>query len=94
NFGLYRHSIENVQFIFHIFQFLLDFFTSDPTNSMNTKKLNKPCCESIFDFCDDFNDKGEKKRTKIPKIYYATRTHRQIKQVVKELARTVYKNTK
>ncbi|KAI4484127.1 hypothetical protein M0804_007583 [Polistes exclamans] len=67
--------------------------TSDPTNLTSTNKLNEPYYESMINLCDVFSDKEGKYKT-IPKIFYTTRTHRQIKQVVKELGRTVYKNTK
>jgi len=30
----------------------------------------------------------------VPKIYFGTRTHKQIKQIVRELARTAYNNTR
>ena len=34
------------------------------------------------------------KRKKVPKIYFGTRTHKQIAQIVRELKKTVYKDTK
>ncbi|XP_042887903.1 regulator of telomere elongation helicase 1 homolog, partial [Penaeus japonicus] len=33
-------------------------------------------------------------RMKVPKIYFGTRTHKQIYQIVKELRRTSYRNTR
>ncbi|XP_043486503.1 Fanconi anemia group J protein-like isoform X2 [Polistes fuscatus] len=66
---------------------------SDPTKLTSTSELNEPYYESMINLCDVFNDKEGNYKT-IPKIYYATRTHRQIKQVVKELGRTIYKDTK
>ena len=34
---------------------------------------------------------GSKKPPKVPRVYYATRTHSQIQQVVRELKRTAYR---
>ncbi|XP_015183805.1 PREDICTED: Fanconi anemia group J protein homolog [Polistes dominula] len=67
---------------------------SDTTNLTSTRKLNEPLYEKMFNLCNAFGDEEGKCKKRAPKIYYTTRTHRQIKQVVKELGRTVYKNTK
>ena len=43
---------------------------------------------------DKENDAGsanDKKPPKVPRVYYATRTHSQIQQVVRELKRTAYR---
>ncbi|XP_029158437.1 Fanconi anemia group J protein homolog [Nylanderia fulva] len=42
------------------------------------------------EWCDKVLHKA--KSRKVPKIYYGTRTHRQIEQVVRELKKTVYKH--
>ncbi|XP_029668154.1 Fanconi anemia group J protein-like isoform X3 [Formica exsecta] len=42
------------------------------------------------EWCDEVLHKA--KMRKVPKIYYGTRTHKQIEQVVRELKRTVYRD--
>ncbi|OAD57952.1 Fanconi anemia group J protein [Eufriesea mexicana] len=57
-------------------------------------------CADKLDDCSEygkFEDKMEEKKSdkvKISKIYYGTRTHKQIEQVVRELQKTCYKNKK
>ncbi|KAL2714669.1 Fanconi anemia group J protein isoform X3 [Vespula squamosa] len=50
--------------------------------------------ENIFNLDDLINDNKENTCSKVPKIYYGTRTHRQLKQVIKELGRTNYRHKK
>ncbi|XP_017875353.1 Fanconi anemia group J protein homolog isoform X2 [Ceratina calcarata] len=72
-------------------------------NNVNTatgtgqKGISLSDLQSVYDHKNvDFeNDKcGASVKIRVPKIFYGTRTHRQISQVVKELKRTVYKNKK
>lgn len=46
------------------------------------------CCEAKS--CKDGNEKEELDVNSIPKIYFASRTHKQLSQVVKELRRSTY----
>ncbi|CAK9823429.1 Fanconi anemia group J protein homolog [Anthophora retusa] len=60
-------------------------------------ELNKKCSDlNDTDEHSDVDDYIEvtSKQLKIPKIYYGTRTHKQIEQVVRELRKTCYKHKK
>ncbi|KAK2579739.1 hypothetical protein KPH14_011080 [Odynerus spinipes] len=66
--------------------------TIDPT-SFDAFKVPEYSSNVDADDFDDMDDKvTEGKRLQVPKIYYGTRTHKQLAQVVKELSRTHYKN--
>ncbi|XP_046829965.1 Fanconi anemia group J protein homolog isoform X1 [Vespa crabro] len=66
----------------------------EPTSSQASLDGSKKRSENMINLDDILNENKEKTRLKIPKIYYGTRTHRQIEQVVKELGRTDYRNKK
>lgn len=54
-------------------------------------QVSEPCthcsCESAK---DGVKDKDKDARKKIPKIFFGTRTHKQITQIAHELKRTIY----
>ncbi|XP_012289196.1 Fanconi anemia group J protein homolog isoform X2 [Orussus abietinus] len=52
-------------------------------------KPQKHVCDAMVEECD--KGKGAKKK-RVPKIYYGSRTHKQIEQVIRELRKTVYKD--
>ena len=51
-------------------------------------------CHSALNDIASANQGAEMKQSKIPKIYYCTRTHKQIEQVVRELKKTCYRHKK
>ena len=51
-------------------------------------------CHSVLNGIASANQDAELKRSRIPKIYYGTRTHKQIEQVVRELKKTCYRHKK
>ncbi|XP_031834179.2 Fanconi anemia group J protein homolog isoform X1 [Nomia melanderi] len=69
-----------------------DFSNSDD----NCDKRCKDECDDVEgdESCFENAFKNKRKRLKIPKIYYGTRTHKQIEQVVRELKKTAYKHKK
>ncbi|CAH8530914.1 unnamed protein product [Schistosoma bovis] len=64
---------------------------SDSKNVCISSKLDS---ESHDDITDMISSEDKKSTPGNPKIYYCTRTHKQISQVVRELRKTKYKNTK
>ncbi|XP_043677998.1 Fanconi anemia group J protein homolog isoform X2 [Vespula pensylvanica] len=72
-----------------------DCIVIEPTSShASSDGSKKPSFEDIIYLDDLSNDNKENTRLKVPKIYYGTRTHRQLKQVIKELGRTSYRHKK
>ncbi|XP_076681312.1 Fanconi anemia group J protein homolog isoform X1 [Andrena cerasifolii] len=51
-------------------------------------------CHAVLNDIASANQGAELKPSKIPKIYYGTRTHKQIEQVVRELKKTCYRHKK
>ncbi len=49
------------------------------------------CLQHLVNVCCQFHFRC---RPKVPKIWFGTRTHKQIAQIAKELGRTAYKNVK
>ncbi|XP_051174055.1 Fanconi anemia group J protein homolog isoform X2 [Leptopilina boulardi] len=76
---------------------------TSPNIDSPSKIKSEPGCsnditkESDLDFEDGFINLNKAlddmaPRTKIPKIYYGSRTHKQIEQIIKELKRTAYRD--
>ena len=64
---------------------------SQETGSPHDHDLDIECLENKL---KNLDFKENELISRLPKIYFATRTHSQVKQIVKELSRTEYKNTK
>ncbi|XP_033112136.1 Fanconi anemia group J protein homolog [Anneissia japonica] len=65
-----------------------------PPNPSLTKQGDcNCCCHSPQVCCDGKKDQMNEKPKKLPRIYFGTRTHKQIAQIVKEMGRTAYKDT-
>ncbi|XP_071944930.1 Fanconi anemia group J protein homolog [Antedon mediterranea] len=64
--------------------------SAPPVQSTSKQDNCTCCCHSTEGCCE-----GEvaQKPKKFPKIYFGTRTHKQIEQIVKELGRTAYQDT-
>ncbi|KAM6932875.1 Fanconi anemia group J protein [Xenentodon cancila] len=66
------------------------------TNSQTADLLSSCCVPEPCSFCpcasakDSVKDKDKDGRKKIPKIFFGTRTHKQVTQIAHELKRTVY----
>nr|XP_033199258.1 Fanconi anemia group J protein homolog [Bombus vancouverensis nearcticus] len=74
---------------------------STTSHENNGEDLPESSSTKCTDYCEDydeeedFEDSYEKsKKIKISKIFYGTRTHKQIEQVVRELRKTSYKHKK
>ncbi|XP_059139041.1 Fanconi anemia group J protein homolog isoform X2 [Physella acuta] len=66
---------------------ILNGVKQEPGPEENVKVCQK-CC------CDKSTTPGRTTRIMIPKIYFGTRTHKQVAQIVRELKRTKYHNVK
>ncbi|XP_029637860.1 Fanconi anemia group J protein homolog [Octopus sinensis] len=60
---------------------------------IDEQELSYTECDRCFCQCDGSNGNASKKM-RVPKIFFGTRTHKQIKQIVGELKETQYKNVK
>ncbi|XP_075049829.1 Fanconi anemia group J protein homolog [Mixophyes fleayi] len=74
----------------------LPCYVDEPTASA-TKQQCEPCnhcfcaCAKNQDKTDQYNKKKENgERQRVPKIFFGTRTHKQIAQITRELRRTAY----
>ncbi|XP_044141143.1 Fanconi anemia group J protein isoform X1 [Bufo gargarizans] len=72
-------------------------YASDDSAASSSKQHHEPCnlCFCGYDKKPDKADENGKKkedgqRQKVPKIYFGTRTHKQIAQITRELRRTAY----
>ncbi|KAM3936095.1 Fanconi anemia group J protein [Leptodactylus fuscus] len=70
---------------------------SEASSSSSSKQHHEPCnlCFCGYDKHQDKKDQNSKKnenvpRQKVPKIFFGTRTHKQIAQITRELRRTAY----
>lgn len=62
----------------------------------NEEDSNKKCADDshMDDNSENIFDEKKLKKIKVSKIYYGTRTHKQIEQIVRELRKTSYKHKK
>ncbi|XP_041348018.1 Fanconi anemia group J protein homolog [Gigantopelta aegis] len=64
----------------------------DDNMSCNTSKItSSEDCQNCS--CKIFNKAEKSTKRKIPKIYFGTRTHKQVAQIVRELRKTAYSDT-
>lgn len=72
----------------------LDFAQSNDKNCNNCANDHNGKTKSFDNFNDDdwskFVDDGQNKKFEIPKIYFASRTHKQLAQSIRELKRSGY----
>ncbi|XP_076294885.1 Fanconi anemia group J protein homolog [Lasioglossum baleicum] len=66
--------------------------SEDAFPGMPDEEFPSSCCGSEKECSNGFNIGEDQKRTKLSKIYYGTRTHKQIEQVIRELRKTTYKH--
>ncbi|XP_056412675.1 Fanconi anemia group J protein [Hyla sarda] len=73
----------------------------DGSALLSTKQHSEPCnlCFCGYDKNQEKSDQNGKKkesgpRQKVPKIYFGTRTHKQIAQITRELRRTAYSSVR
>ncbi|XP_060828487.1 Fanconi anemia group J protein homolog isoform X2 [Bombus pascuorum] len=84
-----------------IYEDILQDCKSTTSRENNGEDLPESSNTKCMDYCEDYDEEEdlrnsyeELKKIKISKIFYGTRTHKQIEQVVRELKKTSYRHKK
>ncbi|XP_076644562.1 Fanconi anemia group J protein homolog isoform X2 [Halictus rubicundus] len=65
---------------------------ADGFEHFSDEEPSSGCCASAKECNNGYNNVEDQKKLKLSRIYYGTRTHKQIEQVVRELKKTAYKH--